>query len=317
MRNVETLLRRAWSAYARGNPFMTDAEFDAIASSYGFSAFEEGELDKKVKHPHRMYSLQKVFDEEPSPIKGQQLESPKLDGSCIRLSYEGGILVEAATRGDGIEGQDITDKAYCIESIPNEIFIHTTMQIDGEVVCSKEIENARNYVSGALNTKELDEFVKEKAIHLIFIAYSVRQALTITYLNDMHLLEEYGFLTILDGDYCKRFFRTDGTVFRINDNSDYYDAGYTSKHPRGAYARKKSSDVAVEETILQEVIWQVGRSGKITPVGIFDAVSIDDANITKATLNNVGFIEEMDLELGDTILVTRSGGIIPKVLGKV
>ena len=320
MKNVKKLLTRAWIAYAEGKPFMSDSVFDALASKYGYDEFTEGDLTKKVKHPHRMYSLQKVFDDEPSPLpipSTEEVYTPKLDGSCIRLSYEDGILVEAATRGDGIEGEDITSKAYLIETIPNFINIQATIQIDGEVVCSKEIENARNYVSGALNTKDLDEFKSTKAIHLVFVAYSVRLAITEAYHADMNMLEDEGFITVLDGDYCVGFFRTDGTVYRINSNSKYYDLGYTSKHPRGAYARKKKSDVAVEETVLLDVIWQVGRSGKITPVALFDEIVIDDAKINRATLNNVGFIEEMGLEIGDIILVTRSGGIIPKVLGKL
>ena len=132
----------------------------------------------------------------------------------------------------------------------------------------------------------------------------------------MMQLEEYGFLTILDGQYCREFFRTDGTVIRLNNNGDYARLGYTAKHPRGAYARKLSSDVEIVETVLLEVIWQVGRTGQVTPVAVFEDIVIDDAVINRATLHNVGILNELDLEIGDLILVTRSGGIIPKVLGK-
>lgn len=320
MKNVKMLLTRAWSAYAEGKPFITDAEFDALAQRFAFDEFQEGELSKKVAHPYRMYSLAKKFDDEESPLPNQldTVDSPKLDGAAIALTYEGGILVQAATRGDGIEGEDITANAYFIETIPNTIANTDLIQITGEIVCSKEIENARNFASGAVRTQDLDKFKEEKAIHLVFIAYGRQPFQYTTYLEDMEALETcYGFLTILDGDYCRGFFRTDGMVHRVNDNEIFYDLGYTAKHPKGAYARKLSSDVAIEETILREVIWQVGRTRKITPVALFDAVSIDDATINRATLNNVGFIEDMGLEIGDTILVTRSGGIIPKVLGKV
>lgn len=266
-----------------------------------------------------MYSLQKVFDEEPSPLvyDDKVIESPKLDGAAISLIYEEGILVQGCTRGDGEEGEDITRNVYHIETIPKNIPKDGEYQITGEIVCSKEIENARNYAAGAIKTLDVNEFKEKKAIHLVFVAYGLQPYPNYTYTEDMKLLESWGFITILDSDYCKAFFRTDGTVFRYDTNHHYTLAGFTAKHPKGAYARKLSSDVAVEETVLLDVKWQVGRSGKVTPVAIFEEIIIDDARINKATLNNVGFIKEMDLEIGDTILVTRSGGIIPKVLGKV
>ena len=318
MNNVKALLTRAWASYAKGIPFLTDAEFDSIAQKFAFDEFQEGELEKKVAHLYRMYSLKKVFDEEDSPLPpGETVDSPKLDGAAIDLVYENGILVSAITRGDGLEGEDITANAYLIDSIPHSINPLEKLSITGEIVCPKDIENARNFAAGAIRVQDLEKFKTEKAKHLVFIAYGVNPNLYSTYREDMLGLEQQGFLSILDGDFCTTNFRTDGTVHRINDNALYKSLGYTARFPRGAYARKLSSDVAIEETILREVIWQVGRSGKITPVALFDDVVIDDANINRATLNNVGFIEEMELEIGDTILVTRAGSIIPKVLGKV
>lgn len=319
MKNVTTLLNRAWEAYAKGQPFLTDAEFDALASKYGYDRFEEGVLSRKARHAFPMYSLQKVFDDEKSPLAtGEVIESPKLDGSAISLLYSDGILVQGCTRGDGIEGEDITDKVYHIPTIPRKFskFGHP-IQIVGEIVCSKKIPNSRNYASGALHVKDIEEFKREKANHLIFVAYGAIPYMHNTYYQDMKWLELNGFLTVLDTEYCEAFFRTDGTVYRLNSNSHYELQGYTAKHPRGAYARKRSSEVAIEETVLLDVIWQVGRTGQVTPVAIFEEIIIDDAKINRATLHNVGFIKEKELEIGDVILVTRSGGIIPKVLGKV
>lgn len=319
MKNVLSLLNRAWIAYANGEPFLTDDEFDALASKYNYTQFDEGVLGSKARHAFPMYSLQKVFDNDPSPLpQGEEtVESVKLDGAAISLLYEDGVLVKSATRGNGVEGEDITDKVYNIDTIPKTISVANILQICGEVVCSKEMENARNFVSGALHTKSIEEFKREKAIHLIFVAYDIKPNLVSFYRNDMEILENWKFHTILDSAYCKEFFRTDGTVFRVDNNALYESLGYTSKHPRGAYARKLSSDVEIKETVLLDVKWQVGRSGQVTPVAIFEDIVIDDAVINRATLHNVGFIEDMQLELGDIILVTRSGGIIPKVLGKV
>lgn len=318
MGNIENFLNRAWEAYAKGEPFLTDPEFDALASKYNYTRFTEGVLSRKARHAFPMYSLQKVFDEEPSPLPQNEetIETPKLDGAAISLIYEDGVLVQGCTRGDGIEGEDITRNVYHIDTIPKKV--HTSIiQVTGEVVCSKEIENARNYAAGAIKTLDVNEFKEKKAAHLVFIAYGLQPYIGNQYIDDLYFLERYKFLTILDKDYCKAFFRTDGTVYRLNNNSLYDELGFTAKHPRGAYARKLSSDVEIKETVLLDVKWQVGRSGKVTPVAIFEEIVIDDARINKATLNNVGFIKDMELEIGDIILVTRSGGIIPKVLGKV
>lgn len=322
MTNVELLLTRAWIAYTKGKPFLTDAEFDVLAAKYKFDKFTEGTLNKKAKHLFPMYSLKKVFDDEPSPLpEGEVINTPKLDGAAISLLYEHGNLVKAITRGDGIEGEDITEKAYLIETIPNTIdLLGSDIQITGEIVVSKKVKNWRNYVSGALHLKDNDEF-KNREIKLVFIAYGLildnDDQLETTYKFDMEFLESRKFITVLDSEYIEGFFPTDGTVSRLNSNSLFDSLGYTAKHPRGAYARKLSSDVEVKETTLLDVVWQVGRTGRVTPVAIFEDIVIDDATINRATLNNVGFINEMGLELGDTILVTRSGGIIPKVLGKL
>ena len=132
----------------------------------------------------------------------------------------------------------------------------------------------------------------------------------------MGLLQKEGFNTVLNIPEEHKY-PTDGVVYRLDSNEEFSKLGHTSKHPRGAYARKLSSDVEIKETKLLEVVWQVGSSGKVTPVANFEEVVIDDAKITRATLHNPGFIEDMDLSIGDTLLVTRSGGVIPKVLGKL
>lgn len=313
--NIKKLLDRAWAAYDRGCPFMTDEEFDILSIKYGYNDF--GSVDEssaKSNHLYPMYSLKKVFDNEtaPYPLK-KAIRSPKLDGTAISLLYMDGFLVKALRRGrDGIEGEDVTDKM--LHLVPNRITFTKTHQIDGEVVCDKTINNARNYASGSFTLKSIEDFM-DRVQHLRFVAYGVRPAISSTYTADMALLYNEEFSTVLQKNIAEDY-RTDGEVFREEINLLYEEAGYTSKHPRGAYARKQSSDVEIKETQLLEVIWQVGRTGQVTPVAIFAEITIDDAKITRATLHNAGFIEQMDLDVGDTILVTRSGGIIPKVLGK-
>ena len=313
---IKRLLDRAWAAYDEGCPFMADSDFDFLSTKYNYNDFGSEPVGKKGTHMFPMLSLKKVFDEEPDPYQlNKKIKSPKLDGTAISLAYSDGYLIMALRRGrDGIEGEDVTDKMVLL--VPNKVEREDSHQIEGEVVCDKSINNARNYASGAFGVKDIDEFKRDKAPNLRFVAYGVRPYFASYYTADMAILHAEGFATVLEKDIAKNC-RTDGFVYRENDNDLYIRAGTTSKHPRGAYARKQSSEVAIEQTNLNEVIWQVGRTGQVTPVAIFDEVIIDDAKINRATLHNPGFIEEMDLSLGDTILVTRSGGIIPRVLGKV
>jgi len=317
---VHKLLDRASKEYYNGSPVMSDAEFDALQLSYNYEALGADQADSTVTHLFKMYSLTKVYDEEKYPLhsKGELWhETDKLDGAAVELTYIDGTLAVAATRGDGTIGQDITSKMLLL--VPNTIEQKGSVQIVGEVVVKdKSIENSRNYASGALNLKDLEEF-KTRIPNLDFIAYSVQAVdylLTESYYEDMIVLRSNGFLvvTLLPLEHK---YPTDGKVFRLGSNPQFYALGYTARHPRGAYARKLSSDVEIKETQLLEVIWGVGGSGKVTPVGIFTEVVIDDAKITRATLHNPGFIEDMGLCIGDTILVSRSGGVIPKILGKV
>jgi DNA ligase (NAD+) len=130
----------------------------------------------------------------------------------------------------------------------------------------------------------------------------------------MDILRSYGFGVINEPDLDK-IFPCDGIVFRVNDNKTFYEMGFTAKHPRGAYAKKERA--AHVETKLLDVEWQVGKSGKVTPVAILEPVYIGDALVSRATLNNPGFIEMLDLRIGDTVAIIRSGEIIPCILHKV
>ncbi len=315
-KSVTDFLTRCQEAYYRGEPLISDEEFDYLAEKYNFYEVGSAPIDKKIKHYYPMYSLQKFYEEDnDAPIlEGGNVYSPKLDGAAISLVYNYGILIQAATRGDGAFGEDIFDKVQLIPSIPKKIGDRGWLQITGEIVAPLTITNARNYASGALHLKDITEF-KSRAEVLAFYAYGIQPYRNTTYLEDMEYLDFNNFRTVVftdSYDYPK-----DGQVVRILDNKIYEDLGFTAKHPRGAYALKRRSDVAVLETKLTDVIWQVGKGGKVTPIAIFNSINIDGANINRATLHNPSFIEKMDLHIGDIILVTRSGGIIPKVIGKV
>lgn len=302
-------------AYQAGQPLISDEEYDKLCS---ISAVRENiGVPEGTKEPHlfRMYSLEKVFDDEKHYIDNEVSDlnlaiSPKLDGAAISLLYIKGLLIKAITRGDGEVGNDCTEQIVANKLVPLHIsYVESTVQIVGEVLLPKTVPNARNAAAGILARKQ--DFINKS---LIFVAYGMQEHLFKTYMEDIRYLRSLGFNTVLQSSWIE--YPQDGVVVRVNNNTMYESMGFTNKHPKGAYARKKSSDVEVKETELKDVIWQVGHSGKVTPVAIFNEIEIDGAKINKATLHNAEFVENLDLNHGDILLVTRSGGIIPKVLGK-
>ena len=315
MNKLEQFLNSASQAYYAGCPIITDEQFDRLADSCGYSAVGAKEAGPTSKHLYQMYSLQKYYEDEGKrPLEGVRELSctAKLDGAAISLLYVQGKLVQALTRGDGVEGQIITDKILSHKGlVPHEIPVEGVYQVTGEIVAPKHIENARNYAAGSLNLKDLEEF---KTRALSFFAYGVQPNICSKYDADLATLKKFGFGTINEQDLDK-IYPCDGIVFRVNDNSVFLDLGYTSKHPRGAYAKKERAEHV--ETKLLDVEWQVGKSGKVTPVAILEPVLIGDAWVSRATLNNPGFIEMLGLQLGDTVAVIRSGEIIPCILHKV
>lgn len=318
MKHVKEFIEQCRDAYYYGNPILTDEEYDALVKRFPL----EDEIGPKgdVPHLYRMYSLQKIYPNRGDELPFEGIRSPKLDGCAVDLLYIEGKFVSALTRGNGILGNDVTDNIKRL-NVPKTIKQTLPTQITGEVHITKEVENKRNYASGAVNLKDDEEFFSRIAQGgLIFTAYSIQcdkdqVGLMGTYEEDMTYLQNQGFVTCMDVTSRVDWFPTDGEVVRINSNNEYNRKGWTNKHPRGAYAIKQDEEGVV--TTLERVDWQVGASGKVTPVGYFTPVEIDDATITKATLNNVDYINTLDLEIGCSIRVIRAGGVIPRIIERV
>lgn len=314
MNKITQFLDSASKAYYAGSPIISDAQFDALADSVGYNKVGAKQNEKVERHLYPMYSLQKYYEDEGTqPLQGIRgiASSVKLDGAALSLLYVDGNLVRVLTRGDGVEGQIVTDKFLNNPIVPQTVPFHGVYQITGEIVAPINIDNARNYAAGALNLKDVQEF---RSRALSFFAYGVQPSLYDTFNSDMNALRAAGFGVINEPDLDK-IFPCDGIVFRVNDNKQFYDMGFTAKHPRGAYAKKERA--AHVETKLLDVEWQVGKSGKVTPVAILEPVYIGDALVSRATLNNPGFIEMLDLRIGDTVAIIRAGEIIPCILHKV
>ena len=235
--------------------------------------------------------------------------TPKLGGSAISILYLEGELERVLTRGDGKSGIDITDKFKKSKLIPQTIVIgHEITQVTGEIVAPKSVPNSRNYAAGSLNLKDIDEFLTR---NLCFVAYGIEPSLNDSYVDDMLELWEVGFNTVTQSDWAE--FPHDGTVWRLDNNEKFRDLGYTSHHPRGAFALKEQKKGVT--TTLLDVEWQVGKSGVVSPVAILEPCIIGEATVSKATLHNKSYIEELGLYIGCEVEVIRSGEIIPRIVG--
>lgn len=317
IQTLEQYLDEASRHYYNGAPIISDAVFDQLAQSIDYAKVGAKQDETVEKHYFPMYSLQKFYENEDkkNPLEGyKDIEySLKLDGAALSLLYIDGNLVRALTRGDGVEGRLVTDKFLGRpDLVPQNISFSGIIQVDGEVAAPKHIENARNYASGALNLKDLEEF-RTRAVS--FFAYALRPNQFSKYSEDMKSLKREGFNTVYGEFELDKIYPCDGLVFRLNDNATFDSLGYTSKHPRGAYALKERPEGAV--TTLLDVEWQVGKSGKVTPVAILEPILLGDATVSRATLNNPGFIEMLDIQIGDQVHVIRSGEIIPCITHKV
>jgi DNA ligase (NAD+) len=311
---MKNFLDYASKKYHEGNPIIPDDVFDRLAETHGYEDVGHS-VQHGVAHYFPMWSLKKCYvGEKPIVLVGDTIETPKLDGAAISLLYVEGQLVMALTRGNGKRGEDITDKIKLLV----ESFIPTyepIIQIIGEIAAKKTIPNARNYAAGALNLKDIEEF---KTREVTFIAYGLqvsenKSGCSETYVQDMQSLSNMGFNTVLDGEWNE--YPQDGRVYRLNSNQAYDRAGYTSSHPRGAFALKVRPQGV--STTLKGVEWQVGRTGTVNPVAILEPVKVGDAMVSRATLHNMKYIEELGLEIGCEVEIIRSGEIIPRVVRRL
>lgn len=316
--SLHNFLEKCSIAYYTGvTPLVDDETFDKLAELANFKRVGHKILEG-VRLPYRMYSLQKFYKGEStqSPLMQEALvQSPKLDGAAIALIYANGELVAALTRGDGQVGKDISHLIPAMK-VPKTIdlewweFPPTIVQISLEVVAPKTVPNPRNYAAGALGLKDTNEF---KTRELAYFVYGVQPYISETYSKDITALNRMGFNMAAMADTEK--YPTDGDVFRIDNNASFDSLGYTATHPRGAYALKTRSIGVV--TTLIDVIWQVGKSGIVSPVAILEPVKIGDATISRATLHNISYINNLNLDIGCKVEVIRSGEIIPRIVKRV
>lgn len=304
-------------------------------------------LDKSNVHEHPMLSLENTYNEEDvtkwylkmEEVAGNNPEvivEYKFDGNSASIHFSHGRVIKALTRGNGLVGEDITIN---IKTMSDCMHINSTFsgEVRGEIIMSKEefnrlnvdgkYANARNLASGTIKLLDVEEFKKR---NLWFYAYWLEGSKNRKHSQDLEMLKELGFRTAkyyicknLDellkaineiGEIKKKLpIEIDGAVMKLNEKRYWEELGSTAKFPRYAKAYKYHQEVA--ETEVLSIDFQVGRSGKITPVATLNPVFIDGSTVSRATLNNVEFLKQIDVRENDTVYIQKAAAIIPQIIG--
>ncbi len=285
------------------------------------------------------------------PVQQEFYCELKIDGLAIELVYENGILVQGSTRGDGLIGEDVTQNLKTVEAIPLKLNIlnikskiSNRIVVRGEVfLTTKEFErinkeqikageksyvNPRNLAAGTI--RQLDPKIAA-ARRLDSFAYAMVTDLGQKKHSEEHeILQQLGFKTNVHNKLVNSFsevlkfrhyweehrvklpYEIDGTVVILNDNAEFATAGIIGKAPRGAIAYKFSAKE--KTTKVKEIIVQVGRTGALTPVAVLEPAEVGGITITHATLHNFDEIQRLGVKIGDTVIVSRAGDVIPKVI---
>ncbi|MDO4833565.1 MAG: NAD-dependent DNA ligase LigA [Bacillota bacterium] len=292
----------------------------------------------KERHPSPMLSLDKT--KEVSELESwlgdkQGLLSWKLDGLTVVLTYEGGSLVKAVTRGDGITGEVITANARTFENIPLTIPEKGQVVIRGEAVISYgdferintdgSYKNPRNLCSGSV--RQLNSEVTA-ARHVRFYAFSLAKGKELAYRHQqIEWMNSQGFATVENAavdreniakavqNFADRIgdfeIPSDGLVLIYDDIAYGRSLGTTAKFPRDAIAFKWADELA--ETELKEVIWNASRTGLINPIAVFEPVELEGTTVSRASVHNLSIVEELKLGIGDRISVYKANMIIPQI----
>lgn len=373
----DELNQHNYNYYVLDNPTISDLEFDQKLKqlqeleSQHPELFDEnsptqrvgGTITKNfqtVVHDYRMYSLDNSYSKEDlidwenriqkvlGNVPLQYTCELKYDGASISITYENGKLKRAVTRGDGFQGDDVTNNIKTIKSIPLQLKGDFPQRFDirGEIILPFEgfekmnqelieigetpYSNPRNTASGSLKLQDSSEVAKRPLECLLY--FIVGNNLNIkTQFEGLEAARNWGFKVPKEAklansltevfDYINYWdehrhqlpYETDGVVVKVNSFQQQDELGYTAKSPRWAIAYKfKAEQVS---TKLNSISYQVGRTGSITPVANLEPVQLAGTVVKRASLHNADQIEKLDIRIGDTVFVEKGGEIIPKIIG--
>ncbi len=377
-KRIDTLIneinKASYEYYALDNPSMTDQEYDdkynelirleekypelkrddSPTNRVGGEAIDKFE---KVTHNTPMLSFDDIFNSEEIELFDERIKKtiknpeytlePKMDGLSGSLTYKDGVLVRAATRGDGVTGEDITINVKTIKSVPLHLSKKIDIEVRGEIYMSKlsferanierrknnekEFANPRNAAAGSV--RQLDSKITAKR-NLDFMAYFIPNPEKYgikTQKESLDFLKELGFKTnyelnslVHNSKEIEKYieelgskreslpFAIDGVVIKVNSLADEDELGFTARVPRWGIAYKFPALEVL--TKLNKIVFTVGRTGKITPNAYFDTVHVDGSLVSKATLHNSDYCIEKDIRVGDIISIRKAGDVIPEVV---
>lgn len=374
----EQLQAAGYAYYVLDNPLMEDEIYDKLyrqlqdlESQYPALITADSPTQRvgdrpatkftSVKHHIPLYSLENAFNDREltkweARWQKQLAELPefsyvcelKIDGNAIALSYENGILVRGATRGDGVMGEEITQNVKTIRTIPLKLNLKNPparVEVRGEAFLPLDVfetinqertksgeavfANPRNAAAGTL--RQLDpQIVAQRKLN--FFAYTLQgenQEVDSQW-ESLEILQNMGFLVNPHRQLCNSLaevqayfnewdsrrktlsYMTDGVVVKINDYQLQRQLGFTQKFPRWAIALKYPAEEA--PTVVKDIIVNVGRTGAVTPMAVMEPVQLAGTTVQRATLHNSDRIAELDIRLGDTVIIRKAGEIIPEVV---
>ena len=371
---VELINRASYEYYVLDNPTITDQEYDdayrellTLEEKYPEYKRDDSPTTRvggealskfdKVTHMIPMLSFDDIFNEDEIILFDERVKKvinnptytiePKMDGLSGSLVYQNGVLVRAATRGDGVTGEDITLNVRTIKSVPLKLTKPIDIEVRGEIYMSKEaflkankergesgenlFANPRNAAAGSV--RQLDSKITAKR-NLDYMAYFIPNPSDYgikTQMESLDYLKELGFKTNYQlnkvahnateiitcinelGNLRDSLpFEIDGAVIKVNSLQDEETLGYTSRVPKWGIAYKFPAKEVL--TTLKEIKFTVGRTGKITPNAIFDPVHVAGSLISKATLHNEDYCKEKDVRVGDVVSIRKAGDVIPEVV---
>ncbi len=303
------------------------------------NTYSSGEVEEFYNRVKKLVALEGVEEQE-------MVAELKFDGVAISLLYRDGLLVRGATRGDGVQGDDITVNIRTIPTVPLKISEPGEIEVRGEVFMRKEdfeqlnesrpeedrLANPRNATAGALKLQDSAEVARRR---MSFVAYYLKGISdeSMVHFSRLKLLEELGFFTGNHYRLCRELhdinefiaewsekrwelpYETDGVVLKLNAVTLWDKLGATAKSPRWAIAWKYPAQQA--KTALNAVVFQVGRLGTITPVAELEPVLLAGSTVSRSTLHNFDEIERLGVMIHDRVIIEKSGEVIPKVISVV
>lgn len=311
---------------------------------------------KKITHEKPMMSLSNVFNEDEIKAFDERIKKEginpeyvcelKIDGLSVSLKYQKGILVSAATRGDGIIGEDITHNAKTIKTIPLKLKEPIDIEVRGEIYMSKKVleelnqersknnepllKNARNAAAGSIRQLDSSIAAKRKLDTFIYHLPNPEDFGIKTHYEAVEFMKNLGFKTNPNNrlvknieeviEFCNEYeqkrnelsYDIDGVVIKLNNINEQLSLGFTARYPKWATAYKFKAELAY--TKLKDIVFTVGRTGQVTPNAILEPVILMGSLISKTTLHNEDYVLEKGIKIGDTVAIKKAGDVIPEVV---